>query len=148
LRASIEARETIGGAAEEFVLSYERERVGKDFEHLVDHVSVRNVAAGYDIKSVTLSGRRSTVPRYIEVKAVSDATLTFYWTANEIKVAALLGEDYYLYLLPVTRQGQFRRERLQVIKNAHAAVLGPNAEWQIREDVICCRLKGQASDWL
>lgn len=148
LRSSNKARETFGLAAEEIVLSHERERVGKTLQHLVDHVSIRNVAAGYDIRSVTLVGHGSPLPRYIEVKAVSDSWPTFYWTANEIKVAALLAEDYYLYLLPVTRQGQFHRQGLQMIQNAHEAILGPNSRWQIREDVICCSLKGESVDCL
>jgi hypothetical protein len=148
LQGNIKDREAIGWAAEEVVLSYESDRVGPGLAHLVDHVSVRNVAAGYDIKSLTLLGRGLTIPRYIEVKAVSGRALTFYWTANEIKMASLLGQGYYLYLLPVTRQGQFCLERLRVVQNAHVAVLGPNAEWQTREDVVCCSLKGQGSDWL
>ncbi len=147
LQGNIKDREAIGWAAEEMVLSYEKNRVGPDFAHLVDHVSVRNVAAGYDIRSFTLLGRDLTIPRYIEVKAVSGRALTFYWTANEIKMASLLGEGYYLYLLPVTRQGQFCLERLRVVQNAHLAVLGANAEWKTREDVVCCNLKGQGSDW-
>jgi hypothetical protein len=148
LQGDIKDREAIGWAAEEVVLSYERDRVGPDFAHLVDHVSLRNVATGYDIKSFTLLGRGRAVPRYIEVKAVSGKALTFYWTANEIKMASLLGRGYYLYLLPMTRQGQFCLERLRVVGNAHAAVLGPNTEWQNREDVICCSLKGHGSGWL
>jgi hypothetical protein len=148
LQGNIKDREAIGWAAEEVILSYERDRVGPGFAHLVDHVSVRNVATGYDIKSLTLLGRGFTIPRYVEVKAVSGRALTFYWTANEIKMASLLGQGYYLYLLPVTRQGQFCLERLRVVQNAHVAVLGPNTEWQTREDVVCCSLKGQGSKWL
>jgi hypothetical protein len=148
LQANIANRETIGWAAEEVVLSYERDRVGRTFAHLIDHVSVRNVAAGYDIRSLTLLDRGLTIPRYVEVKAVPDKTLTFYWTANEIEMASLLGQRYYLYLLPVTRQGQFCLECLRVIENAYVAVLGPDAEWQTRKDVICCSLKGEGSDCL
>jgi hypothetical protein len=148
LQGNIRDREAIGWAAEEMVLSYEKNRVGPDFAHLVDHVSLRNVAAGYDIRSLTLVGPGLTTPRYIEVKAVSGNALTFYWTANEIKMASLLGRGYYLYLLPATRQGQFCLERLRIVQNAHMAVLGPEAEWQTREDVICCSLKGQGLDWL
>lgn len=148
LQGNIKDREAIGWAAEEVVLSYERDRVGPDFAHLVDHVSMRNVAAGYDIRSLTLLGRGVTIPRYIEVKAVSGRGLTFYWTANEIKMASLLGQGYYLYLLPVTRQGQFCLERLRIVQSAHVAVLGPNTEWQTREDVVCCSLKGQGAKWL
>lgn len=148
LQRRVRACESIGWAAEEFVFVYERERVGADFEHLVDHVSARNVAAGYDIKSITLTDRGTTLPRYIEVKAVSDVSLTFYWTSNEIRIAELLGDDYYLYLVPITRQGQFCRERLRVVRNAHMAVLGPNTEWQTCEDVIRCSFQGESLDRL
>jgi len=141
LRGNIEDREAIGWAAEETVLSYERNRVGPDFAHLVDQVSRRNVAAGYDIRSLTLLDQGSTIPRYIEVKAVSGAALTFYWTPNEIKVASLLGQGYYLYLVPVTGHGQCCIDRLRIVQDAYKAVLGPEAEWQVREGVVCCSLK-------
>ena len=41
---------------------------------------------------------------YIEVKAVSPNTFTFYWSQREVDVAKVLGQHYYLYLLPVDRR--------------------------------------------
>ena len=49
LEKNVEIRNDIGQAAEELIVKYERERVGLDYADKVDHVSMRNSAAGYDI---------------------------------------------------------------------------------------------------
>jgi len=141
LVAKLSDQADIGLLAEQRVLSYEKERVGPGSEHLIDHISRRNAAVGYDIKSVTQGKGKTLEPRYVEVKAVSEVCLRFYWTANEIRVAKLLGKLYYLYLLPVNVRGGFRLESLRIISDAYAVVLRPRSEWDIAENVISCSLK-------
>ena len=134
------AREDIGLAAEIAVLSYERRRVGAQLAHFVEHVANRNVAAGYDIQSVTVCDTTQTTPRYIEVKAVPRETFRFYWTANELAVAKLFRSCYYLYLLPVDRGRRFDFERLRMLCNPQSAVFGPNSEWITERNVVRCSL--------
>ncbi len=128
----------IGFEAENAVLMYERKRVGSPFAHLINHIATQNVAAGYDIKSITILERNKVIPRYIEVKAVSARTFQFHWTANEVQVARSLGPWYYLYLLPVGQNQQFIFEQLKVISNPYLTVLYSRGEWIIEEDVIRC----------
>ena len=95
----------IGFAAEVAILSYEKARVGKLLSHKVDHVSRRNVAAGYDIRSFTVEDSDSILPRFIEVKAVPERSFRFFWSRNEVDVARAMADWYYLYLLPVDKHG-------------------------------------------
>ncbi len=73
--------------------------------------------AGYDIKSFTEESVENHVPRYIEVKAVPPSSMKFYWSANERKMAKLLKEFYFLYLLPVLSRGTFDLDGLQIIQD-------------------------------
>ena len=60
-RASMQAdRESLGTAAEELILEYERKRVGVEYQHEVQHIAVVDTAAGYDIKSVDTGAVRKT----------------------------------------------------------------------------------------
>ena len=102
------ARESLGLAAEKTVVLYERDRIGSILADGVEHVALRNSAAGYDIRSVTIDDDGTAVHRYIEVKAVSGSSLQFYWTRNEVITAKLLSEWYYLYLLPVKPMAALR----------------------------------------
>ena len=133
-------KEDLGLAAEQAVVSYEHERLGPGLADQIDHVALRNVAAGYDIQSISVAEGNRSFPRYIEVKAVPSQTLRFYWTANEISVAEFFGSWYYLYLLPVDRQGAFSIRGLRIIANPHSAVLGSAGEWIVESDVIQCSL--------
>ena len=130
----------LGLAAEIAVLSCERRRLGVELADRIDHVSLRNAAAGYDIQSLSVIARDTHVPRFIEVKAVPAATFRFYWTSNEIDVAKQFGSWYYLYLLPVDRSGVFDLESLRIIRDPHSAVLGSASDWITETGVTLCRL--------
>ena len=82
--------EELGLKAELAILSIEKERLSH-FPHIVgkiDHVAIRDVSAGYDILSYeTPVQNENPIPRYIEVKAVSQWDVEFYWSVNEIEVA-------------------------------------------------------------
>lgn len=131
-------RESLGTAAEEAILSYERKRVGSRFACRVQHVAIVNAAAGYDVRSVTINDNGMEEPRYIEVKAVSGSSLEFHWTRNEAATAKLLGQWYYLYLLPVTAGRGFAINELEIIPDPHASVLQAPDAWAVEPDVLRC----------
>ncbi len=143
LISSIRARGEIGLSAEREVMGFEKGRLGPALAGEVDHVALRNVAAGYDIRSLTVIEGKERAARYIEVKAVSPSSMCFHWTHNEISVAQALQESYFLYLLPVSADGGFDMARLKMIPDPHKAVLGSQSQWVIETDVIRCSLRRQ-----
>ncbi|MEN6365760.1 MAG: DUF3883 domain-containing protein [Thermoguttaceae bacterium] len=137
---SCRTREDLGLAAEQAIVLYERERVGPGLADQVKHIALRNVAAGYDIQSITVLEKNRTLPRYIEVKAVPPQTFRYYWTANEIGVAEVCASCYYLYLLPIGTHGGFDMQGLRIIADPCSAVLKSSGEWVVECDVMRCSL--------
>lgn len=79
-------------------MNFERDRlvrVGRpDLAAKVERVSLNDSSAGYDIKSFDEDG----VEILIEVKTTkSDVYSPFYISQNEIKVASINHDNYYLY---------------------------------------------------
>ena len=141
LSHNLAAKSEIGFAAEEAILSYERTRIGQLLAHKVDHVSQRNVAAGYDIRSITVEDNATIVPRFIEVKAVPGRSFRFYWSQNEVNVARALTHWYYLYLLPVDKRGLFDIERLEMIADPCNVVLAESGDWITEPNALRCYLR-------
>lgn len=139
ITSAVAGREEIGAAAEMAVMEYERERLGATLAHRVEHVALRNAAAGYDVLSATVTSTTSTTPRYIEVKAVSFRSYQFHWTHNEVQVSHLLGSLYYVYLLPVGPQGKFLMDLLVTICDPYNVVLVHGDGWLVEHDVLLCR---------
>jgi len=104
-------KELIGNLAEKEVLKYEKKRLtGLPFlADNIEHISLKDAASGYDIKSYedVLDKHGNPILRYIEVKAVSPWKYRFYWTRNEIDKAKIYRQNYYLYLLPIIGKGKF-----------------------------------------
>ena len=144
LEKNVEARNELGHAAEEQIVKYERQRVGPKYADKVDHVSIRNSAAGYDIRSISIEIDGQAFPRFIEVKAVSPRTFQFYWSKNEVAIARTLSHLYYLYLLPVNRNGQFNTDKLMVIPDPCNTILLENSNWVTETDALICYLKSTA----
>jgi len=144
LRDSLAARDELGLLAERAIIEFEKKRLGNVLAGEVDHVALRNVAAGYDIRSLTVSNDSETVPRFIEVKAVSPVSMCFHWTRNEVAVACTLRDFYFLYLLPVTGSGGFDVANLRIICDPHKRVLGSPQEWVIETELIRCGLRTQS----
>ena len=136
--AVLRDRESLGTAAEEAIVSYERKRVGSKFASRVQHVALVNAAAGYDVRSVTIKDNGIEEPRYIEVKAVSGSSLQFHWTRNEAITAKRLTQWYYLYLLPVKAGGGFAMNRLEIVPDPHTAVIQGADAWEVEPDVLRC----------
>ena len=141
LENTVKARNDIGLEAEELIAEYERLRIGSSYAEKVDHVSKRNCAAGYDIRSVSIEHNDNVVPRFIEVKAVSPTTFQFYWSKNEVTVARALSHWYYLYLLPCKHDGQFDMDRLLIISDPYNTVLMCDSDWMVESDALVCYIK-------
>jgi hypothetical protein len=145
-RYSQRNKEELGFAAEQAIISYERNRIGPGLVDKINHVALRNIAAGYDIQSISVTESNRILPRYIEVKAVPAQTLRFYWTSNEIRVAEFFSSCYYLYLLPVDKIGDFDFERLRIIADPCSAVLRSSGEWIVEDGVLLCSLTSCVSE--
>jgi hypothetical protein len=132
-------RDEIGFAAERAVVESEESRLGPLNAHHVEHISLLNAAAGYDVLSATET-KSGVAPRYIEVKAVPRQTYRFFWTHNEVQVASVLGPLYYLYLVPIASNGKPSMAELLIVADPHSAVL--DGENFIVEPNVCeCRPK-------
>ena len=140
-----EDRNEIGRMAEELIIEHERLRISSSYADKIDHISMRNCAAGYDIRSVSIESNGQIIPRFIEVKAVSPRTFQFYWSRNEVAVARALSCWYYLYLLPVNRNGQFDMDGLMVIPDPCNTVLLESSGWVTESDALICYIKANTT---
>jgi len=139
-------KEKIGRAAEEAVLEYEKARLS-EFPHVVDkieHIAIKDVSAGYDIKSYEHHRDGSFTPRLIEVKAVSSWDYHFYWTKNEIDTSILNGTDYYLYLLPVYTKNEFDLKNMKQIRDPFMNVYNNKNIWTPTIETISYALFNEA----
>ena len=100
LKKQLEDNEIAGEKAEQFVLSFEKRRIGQPLCEKIKQISEIDVSAGYDIVSFN-SCQSQVLDRFIEVKAISRSG--FYWSKNEYEIAKLKGEHYYLYLVELSR---------------------------------------------
>jgi hypothetical protein len=127
------ARLKIGTRAEEAVVEFERHRLNRypELAAEVTHVAASDAAAGYDVLSFECPVDQNTVHmrRYIEVKAVSLNDWRFHWTRNEVSSAQRLGNQYYLYLLPVVSPGIPSLEKMRVIQDPIPEVFENDQEW-------------------
>lgn len=94
--------EEIGEQAEKFVLDYERRRLYPAINSSrVKQISLVDVSAGYDIISFN-DAVSAVYDRHIEVKAVAN-NYSFFWSINEIETAKAKGNNYYLYLVDISK---------------------------------------------
>lgn len=102
LKKQQELQEIQGEVAEEFVIGYEKARLFSTIlADKVKHISGIDVCAGYDIVSYE-DDTSVQYDRFIEVKSFLGQP-HFYWSKNEIEVATLYGDKYYLYLVDAER---------------------------------------------
>lgn len=104
LKKQLEDNDIAGEKAERFVLSFEKQRIGRPLCESIKRVSEIDASAGYDIVSFN-SCQSQVLDRFIEVKAISSSG--FFWSKNEYEVAKLKGEQYYLYLVELGRINEF-----------------------------------------
>lgn len=142
LKTIINRKEFIGINAEKAIIIYENFMLStyKEFKNSVkiDHISNSDVNAGYDIISFDKEYANMGIYKkiYIEVKAISLIDYKFFWTRNEIQISQLIGDQYYLYLLPVISKTDFDIEKLQIIKNPYKNVFENNF-YKKSEEVYC-----------
>lgn len=119
LKKIIEEQDKIGKCAELEIMNYEKSRLSSrnDLLSAIQHQSLKNVSAGYDIKSFTLSENSEVIERFIEVKAISNLEQKFYLTRNELETSRKFGLKYYLYLLPVIGKYKFDLTNLIIIQD-------------------------------
>lgn len=102
LKVRLESNSAAGAKAESFVLEYEKQRIHNPvLQRSIKQISEVDVCAGYDILSYE-NDTSVCYDRFIEVKAVS-RNLSFFWSRNELEIAKLRGEKYYLYLVDLSR---------------------------------------------
>jgi hypothetical protein len=98
-----QAREEIGELGEQWVVEHEiralHDAGRDDLAGRVQRVSIRNVAAGYDVLSFDTDGNE----KYIEVKTTVLTTNVFQITANEIETAEKYGDRFWLYFVSEIR---------------------------------------------
>lgn len=133
-------KDEIGLMAEDAVIEFEIARL-TDIpieKSEIEHTSQKNVLAGYDIKSFEnhLDENSSRIERYIEVKAVSVQDYKFFWSKNEIEIAKIFGEKYFLYLLPVISRITFDFENLLIIANPFKNIYSNQLEWKKEEESV------------
>lgn len=99
-----ELKDQYGAQAEEFVLGFEVSRLnGHPFSQRIRRISNFDVGAGYDIVSFDGLGSQA-FDRFIEVKSFSNHQ-QFYWSKNEVRVAELKRNNYFLYLVDREQMG-------------------------------------------
>lgn len=127
LKKHLEENAIAGEKAEQFVLSYERRRLGGKAASKVKIISSIDVGAGYDIVSFN-STTSSEYDRFIEVKAIS-AGNTFFWSNNEYETAKLMDSNYYLYLVDLNKINA--SDYVPIIIKNPAVVIMQSSEWLI-----------------
>ena len=100
LLAQLQKQQEDGDKGELFVLDYETHRLSNP-ALTPKRVSLIDVSAGYDILSFEDSSS-SKYDRYIEVKSFRGKP-HFFWSSNEKRVAEILGENYFLYLVDLEK---------------------------------------------
>lgn len=125
-------REELGLKAELAVLEREKLKFkgNPDIQNKITLVSKTNVQAGYDISSFEESKVGNLRSIYIEVKAVSEKDWKFFWSINEINISKMIGNDYYLYLVPITDFNKIDIKLTQKIQNPYKEVYSGEKIWK------------------
>jgi len=126
------AQAKIGLEAELCVMAYEKQRMAgaPELAETIRHVALKDTTAGYDISSY----HDELTPKkiFIEVKAVSATDFQFYLSSNELRQASILGEDYCLYLVPISN-GLPDITTMRIIWNPSKNVM-EGTEWKVEPD--------------
>lgn len=105
LKIKLAEQEVAGEIAEKFVLEFEKRRLNNNLlTNKIRQVSIIDVGAGFDIASFNNIDSKE-YDRFIEVKAVSN-DYGFYWYSKEFEVAILKSDNYYLYLIELSKIGK------------------------------------------
>ncbi|WP_226037482.1 DUF3883 domain-containing protein [Aquibacillus saliphilus] len=122
-------KEEMGEIAENFVLNYEKKRLGDcGFLDLnkVKKISDVDVTAGYDIVSY-INNKSNHYDKFIEVKSF-ELHPYFYWSKNEIEVAKEKKDNYFLYLVD-RKKITSRDYKPIIISNPYETVYKNSENW-------------------
>lgn len=94
----LEKKKIYGEEAEAFVVEFEKKRLsGHKSIRKILKISDYDVSAGYDVVSFD-NVSSEELDRFIEVKSFAKKE-SFYWSRNEIEVAKIKRNEYFLYLV-------------------------------------------------
>ena len=135
----------LGICAEKIIIKYEEDLLSSlflDFPEIL-HLGQTNINIGYDILSYEpfLDKSGHFVPKYIEVKAVSEKDYKFYWTRNEMRVAKEYSSRYYLYLLPFISLTEYNLDKLEKIPDPYYNIYQCQDKWDSNVELTSFSLK-------
>lgn len=126
LRTLIEAKQIHGEEGERFALNYEQARLkSHPIFSRIEIISYYDIGAGYDIISFN-SLESLEHDRFIEVKSFVGVP-NFHWSRNEIDVAKLKGDKYFLYLVNREEMNNFEYVPT-IIQNPYDKILNTD-DW-------------------
>jgi len=127
----LERNQIHGEEAEVFALGYEQKRLSTHPKlNNVEIISSYDVMAGYDIVSYN-SSTSTELDRFVEVKSYSSSP-SFHWSCNEMDVAQLRRDKYFLYLVDREKMNESTYEPM-IIQDPYDKVIN-NSDWTKRVD--------------
>ena len=125
LESLLEKKQIYGEEAEKFVLEHEKKRLSTH-PHLdsVEIISEYDVSAGYDITSFE-DINSLEIDCFIEVKSFAGVP-SFHWSRNEMAVARIKSDRYYLYLVDRNQMKNIGYVPM-IIQNPHLTIA--DYEW-------------------
>ncbi len=132
LRKILEQKQEYGEQAEIFVVDFEKRRLsGSPKAESVEKISDYDVSAGYDI--VSYDGPASSeYDRFIEVKSFTEDP-SFYWSRNEMDVAKVKRDRYFLYLVDRDKMNEDGFVPI-IIQNPYTEVIKNETKWHMRPE--------------
>lgn len=130
LEKHLEQNRLHGEQAEIFVEGFERARLAShSCVTTIERISIYDTGAGYDIVSFN-DLRSDKIDRFIEVKSFAGVP-SFFWSRNELDVARVKKESYFLYL--VDRDQMNAPDYMPtMIQNPHEEILNYDGVWTKR----------------
>jgi hypothetical protein len=129
LRNSLHMKDFLGSEAERIALEFEVNLLNKNnINKKPEIISDIDVAAGYDIVSY-MNDKSDKPDKFIEVKSCADDSYKFYISSNEVEIAKVKGENYYLYLY------NRKTKTFKIISNPHDNVF-KNTDWATTPQVF------------
>ena len=120
---SMAQQQIYGEEAEKFVLEFEHKRLNQKKE--IDWVAEYIVNEGYDIASYD-SEDDDKYNRFIEVKSFDGETPYFFWSRNEISIAKIRKDKYWLYLV---NRSEIKKEGYIPIMEQNPHSILENKKW-------------------
>jgi hypothetical protein len=122
LKKQLEQKQIYGDEAEEFVLTFEKLKLSLHNRYGdIERISEYDTSAGYDIISF-MDIHSTEIDKFIEVKSYKGSLPYFYWSRNEVEVARLKKDQYFLYLVD-RRKIKLENYTPEIIQNPYQNVL-------------------------